>query len=172
MTAVDFTPAPPVAAALLACGLLPLVLLGVSRGPLRVAAPGRRFAWAAGITWGLWVVLAVTGGPDGGGMVTGALVLAAATLAGFTLWTLLAWGFTLSLVRAVGRVGTPAAAAIDAATDADCLTPETFTRDRLGVLLRFGLAEVRGGRVVLTPRWGWAAARLVTVLRTLFGLPL
>ena len=46
-----------------------------------------------------------------------------------------------------------------------------FARDRLGVLLRLGLAEVRGSDVVMVPGRGRRFALVAGSLRRVFGLP-
>ena len=168
--AVDFVPTPPVAFSLAACVLLPVALLTLSHGPLRVRAPGRRFVAAAAAVWAAWVAAMAAVRPDWVELVTGGLLLATATLAGFTLWTLVAWGFTVSMLLALARAGRPLTADewVLAYTRGKPLA--AFARDRLGVLLKFGLAEVRDGRVVMTPRRGRAFAKGAVVLRRVFGL--
>jgi hypothetical protein len=168
---IDFIPTLTVALSLAACGLLPAVLCGLSHGPLKVVAPGRRFVVAAGLTWAAWLVAVVAVSPGWVELVTGALLLATATLAGFTLWTLVAWGFTLSMLLALAHAGRPLSADEWARAYTGGKSLDAFARDRLGVLLRLGLAEVRGGEVAMTPCRGWAFARVTVALRKLFGLP-
>jgi hypothetical protein len=103
--------------------------------------------------------------------VTGVLLLATATLAGFTLWTLVAWGFTVSMLLALARAGRPLTADEWALAYTRGKPLEAFARDRLGVLFKLGLAEVQEGQVVMTPRRGRAFAKGAMVLRKLFGLP-
>lgn len=169
---IDFIPSPPVALALLAVGLMPVYLIALSHGPWTVAAPGRRFLVAAGTAWLTWVMLVIASrAADVVGVVAGGLLLATATLAGFTLWTLVAWGFTLTMLLMLARAGRPL-------TEAEWILAYTrgkplsvFARDRLGVLFKLGLAESRGDRVVMTPRRGRLFARATGLLRGLFGLP-
>jgi hypothetical protein len=168
---VDFTPPPAVALALLACCLLPVFLLSLSHGALRVAAPGRRFVLAAALAWVAWAGTVTVVHPDAVELLTGALLLAAATLAGFTLWTLVAWGFTLSMLLALRRAGRPLTVGEWALAYTRGKPLDAFARDRLGVLLKLGLAELRGGEVVMTPVRGRLFAKAAGVLRQLFGLP-
>jgi hypothetical protein len=167
---IDFVPTLPVAVSLAACASLPVSLLALSHGPLKVAAPGKRFVLAAAVAWVAWLAATAATRPDWVELVTGALLLATATLAGFTLWTLVAWGFTVSMLLALARAGRPLTADewVLAHTRGEPLA--AFAEDRLGVLLRLGLAEVRGGRVVMTPRRGRAFAKCAAALRKLFGL--
>src|SRR5437764_6602360 len=104
---VDFVPTLPAALSLAACALLPVLLLALSHGPLRVAAPGRRFVRAAALMWAAWAAAMTATAPGAVDLVTGVLLLATATLAAFTLWTLVAWGFTLSMLLALVRAGRP-----------------------------------------------------------------
>jgi hypothetical protein len=168
---IDFVPSLPVALSLTACVLLPAIVLALSHGPLKAAAPGRRFAVAVGLTWAAWLAAMMVVSPDWVDLVTGAMLLATATLAGFTLWTLITWGFTLSMLLALARAGRPLTADEWAFAYTRGKPLEAFARDRLGVLLRLGLAEVRGDEVAMTPRRGRAFVKTVAILRKLFGMP-
>jgi hypothetical protein len=167
---IDFIPTPPVAVSLAACVLLPAALLTLSHGPLKVTAPGKRFVVAAAAAWAAWLAATVATHPDWVELVTGALLLATATLAGFTLWTLVAWGFTVSMLLALARAGRPLTPGEWALAHTRGKPLAAFAQDRLGVLLRLGLAEVREGQVVMTPRRGRAFAKAAGALRKLFGL--
>ncbi|HVL11290.1 MAG TPA: hypothetical protein VM529_01910 [Gemmata sp.] len=167
---IDFLPTLPVAASLAACVMLPVALLVLSHGPFKVTAPGRRFVLAAGVVWTAWVATMIAVRPDWVDLVTGALLLATATLAGFTLWTLVAWGFTVSMLLALARADRPLTVDGWALAYTRGKPLAAFAQDRLGVLLKLGLAEVRGGEVVMTPRRGRAFAKAATMLRRLFGL--
>jgi hypothetical protein len=151
--------------------LLPAALLALSHGPLRVRAPGKRFVLAAALTWLAWLAAMVAVRPDWVELATGGLLLATATLAGFTLWTLVAWGFTVSILLALARADRPLAVDEWALAYTRGKPLAAFAQDRLGVLLKLGLAEVRDGEVAMTPRRGRAFAKAATVLRKLFGLP-
>jgi hypothetical protein len=168
---VDFIPTLPVALSLLACGCLPIVLLAVSHGPSRVAAPGRRFVLAIGIVWVAWLAAMLASSPEWVDLLSGMLLLATATLAGFTLWTLVAWGFTVSMLLALDRAGRPLSVEEWGLAYTRGKPLEAFTRDRLGVLFTLGLAEIRGADVAMTPVRGRALARIAVLLRVLFGLP-
>jgi len=168
---MHLVPPPPVVAALAAALLLPLLLALLSHGPWRVPAPGRRFAVAAAATAACWAAsLALFLPFDAADAAAGGLLLFAALLGGFTAWTLLAWGFTLSLLLALGRAGRPLSLPEWVSEYADGRTAEAFAEDRVGVLLRLGMARRQGRRVVMTPRLGRRTARVARLLRTLFGL--
>jgi hypothetical protein len=167
---VEFVPTVPVALSLAACGLLPLVLLTLSHGRSRVAAPGRRFVVATVVTWAAWLAAMIATAPEWVDLVSGVLLLATATLAGLTLWTLVAWGFTVSMLLALERAGRPSSVDEWALAATRGRSLEVFARDRLGVLLALGLAQVQGERVVMTPLRGQFVARTARALRLLFGI--
>jgi hypothetical protein len=172
MISIDFIPTPAIALSLLGVVSLPFCLLVLSHGPWKVPAPGRRFVLSAGLTVMLWIgLMFVPTSPVLVDVISGGLLLATALLAGFTLWTLVAWGFTVSMLLSLSRAGVP-------------LTPEewvlrytggtpvdAFARDRLGVLFRLGLAQAQGDQIVMTPGRGRRMARVVVLLRQIFGLP-
>lgn len=160
----------PVGIALVAGALLPVLLVVLGHGPWKVAAPGRRFLVAAallGSMAGVGVLLVPCSGCD---LVAALLILAGATLVVFVFWTLVAWGFTLTMLRAL-------AAADHALTEEEWIAAVTggrnltaFCTDRLSVLERFGCAARVGERVVLTRVTGRRTARLAIACRRLFGL--
>ena len=168
---IDFIPTLPVALSLAAGVLLPAVVFALSHGPAKVAAPGRRFVLAAVLTWCGWLAAMTAVTPTAVELVTGGLLLAAATLAGFTLWTLVAWGFTLSMLLALHRAARPLTAEEWVSVYTRGKPLDAFARDRIGVLLQLRLAQERGDDVDMTPGRGWMFARLTVLLRKLFGLP-
>jgi hypothetical protein len=168
--AVDFIPTLPVALSLAACAILPVALLALSHGPLKVRAPGKRFVVAVAVVWAAWVAAMIAVRPEWVELAAGGLLLATATLAGFTLWTLVAWGFTVSMLLALARAGRPITADEWALAYTRGKPLDAFARDRLGVLLKLGLAEVRDGQVVMTPRRGRTFAKGALALRRVFGL--
>ncbi len=147
-----------------------MVLLALSHGPLRIAAPGNRFIFAVAITWLLWIAAIIAIAPGWVDWLTGALLLATATLAGFTLWTLVAWGFTVSMLVALCRSERRLSEEEWALAYTGGKPLAAFTRDRLGVLLKLRLAEVQGDQVVMSPRRGLLFAKATTFLRNLFGV--
>ena len=167
---IDFVPSLPVAFSLGSCALLPLALLVLSHWPLKVTAPGQRFVLAAVAMWTAWLAAMIVCVPDLVDAVTGGLLLATTTLACFTLWTLIAWGFTLSMLLTLHRAGRPLQMDDWVAAYTRGKSLEAFALDRLGVLFKLGLAKMRDGKVVMTPGRGRVIARLAVLLRKLFGL--
>ena len=105
-------PEPATALALLVgFGLVVLVCL-MSHGALRITSPAKRFISAAAVSLVLWisgVVLMYMLGIEvvWNDLVAGALIMFTAILSWFTLWTLVAWGFSLSLLMALTRAVAP-----------------------------------------------------------------
>jgi hypothetical protein len=155
-----------------AAGLaLPLVLALLSHGPWKVRAPGRRFVLAALVTAAGWALfLAARRADPPGDLLASAMVLLTAVLAGFTAWTLVAWGFTVSLLMRLAQAGRPLTFEEWVAAYTGGRAVDRFAEDRLSLLLRAGVARLEGGQVRLTPGRGRRLARLVALLRRLFGV--
>ena len=168
---LDLIPTPAIADSLLAAILLPVLVVLLSHGVWKVQSPGRRFVVAALASLAAWMVLVLSRDSlDAVDVLAGALLLAAALLAGFTLWTLIAWGFTVSMLQTLARSDAPLTqeAWMTAYTGGRPL--EALTQDRLGVLFRLGLARREVDMVVMTPvRGGWMATA-AALLRRFFGL--
>jgi hypothetical protein len=167
---IDFIPSVPVAFSLGACAALPIVLLGMSHGPWKILAPGRRFVTAAVLIWATWLAAMAIGGPSWVDVVTGALLLATATVAGFTLWTLIAWGFTLSMLLTLERAQGPLTIEAWAREYTRGRSLEALARDRLGLLLRLGLAEIKDDKFLVPIRRGRWLGRIAYGCRRMFGL--
>lgn len=168
--AVDFVPSIPVVFSLFACGVLPVVLIALSHGIVRIARPGQRFIVATALTWMIWSAAMFAAMPNLIELLTGVLLLATGTLIAFTLWTLIAWGFTLSMLLTLSQANRPLSAEEWALAYTRGQALEAFTRDRLGILIKLGLASIQGNDVVMTPRRGRLFARVVVSLRKLFGV--
>ena len=167
---------PPIVAAALLCGFLPLTTLFIwARLTGWDASPGKRFVWATALSWAVWavaaIVIAVAGGPaPWQDIVVGGLILSGASVAGFILWSLLAWGFTASLLLALARSPAPLGFGDLVADYTGGGTLASFLRNRLGVLLRFNLAHEDGGDIVAERPAARAVVAVAKVLRRLFGL--
>jgi hypothetical protein len=168
---MNFIPSPAILAGIVAGCSLPIVVGVLSHGPWQVAAPGRRFHMAAALVTAGWICFHVWQGAfDVADLVASLLIWLTALLVGFSFWSLLAWGFTLSLLTALARAGRPLSFAEWVACYTGGGTVETFARDRLNLLLRAGLARQEGDLIRLTPGWGPRFAWLVDALRFAFGV--
>jgi hypothetical protein len=168
---IDFIPGPATATALIAAGTLPIWLMLLSHGPWKIVRPGKRFVLAALLSLGTWVVTLFLWPPGGAiDLISGASILILSLLAGFTLWTLVAWGFTLSMLLALRRTNRTLSLKEWIASYTGGKTVEAFGRDRLGVLFRFKLADRTGADEVEATGNGRRVAVIAIVLRKLFGL--
>jgi hypothetical protein len=167
-----FTPSLPIVVSLGAAFVLPAILVALSHGPWKVSAPGRRFVLAAVAALSGWGLSLFAVSPLAlADLVAGALILLAALLAGFTVWTLIAWGFTASLLMSLAREDRPVSLDEWVAAYTGDRTIETFARDRVQLLFRFDLATAEADRIVMTPGAGLRMARFARFLRVLVGLP-
>jgi hypothetical protein len=102
-------------------------------------------------------------------MVAGALIVAASILFWFVPWSLLAWGFSLHMLRVLAVAPAPVtleqwigAYTIGASID-------TLARNRLQVLLRFGMSRRADDRIAVT-RLGSVVAAAAGAIRMIMGL--
>lgn len=150
-------------------------LLVLSHPPLRIASPGRRFKAAAAAALALWVAASAVIGAAGlptsiFDVLSGAMILVGALMAGFIVWSLIAWGFTLSMLLAIARFD--GAVTVDewSALYARGKSMREICLDRVGVLLAFGLAKKRGEEVIVSGRISALGAKAVLWLRRLFAI--
>jgi hypothetical protein len=95
---------------------------------------------------------------------------AAAVIVCFILWSLLVWGFTISMLLALARAGGPTSIEAWAVLYAGGGGMAEIGENRAGLLLsaRFAV-RTPGGVYVLTREGRWAA-RALRMLRALFGV--
>ena len=98
------------------------------------------------------------------------LIWLTALLVFFSFWSLLAWGFTVSLLLALTRAEKPMTFEEWVRKYTGGGTIETFARDRLDLLLRAGFARLDGDQVRLLPGWGLRVAWLACTFRRVFGV--
>jgi hypothetical protein len=168
---VIWTPSSPIAAAIAAAVSLPLFLFALAHSPWRPKSPMRHFLSAAGASCGLLAALLFAMGqvewPD---LLAALVLLVASLLAGYTLWTLIVWGFTLAMLNVIEQrqhVGSIEAWCVAYAGDKGI---DAFTVNRCSLLLAADFAELQSSRELsITPR-GHLAAQLVKAVRWIFGL--
>jgi hypothetical protein len=168
---VIWIPPPPIGVALVASVSLPLFVLVLARGPWHIEAPMKRFiAAAVGAVLVMAIGLYFEGPTDWVELAAAIVLLLGSLLAGFTFWTLIAWGFTLSMLRVLeeNRGFDSVEAWCGAYTGGQGIGG--FASDRCGLLLRLGLVRHdEQGRLIATST-GRFAARFVTGVRYFFGL--
>ncbi len=131
----------------------------------------RHFLGAAALACGLMLLLLLAGGfgewPD---LFAALVLLAASLLAGYTLWTLIVWGFTLAMLNVLDqrrRLGSIEAWCTAYAGDTGI---DAFTLNRCGLLLAAGFARIESSRDLALTARGRVAARMVRAVRWIFGL--
>ena len=167
---MNFSLSLPVAAAIVAAAILPLLLALMGHGPKIFRVPGRRFVVAAGVVVIGWSLATFSLGcrlPD---FVAGGLILLGALLAEFTLWTLVAWGFTLTMLTTIADENEPISLDDWIRAYTGGRDVEAFAEDRLGVLFRLKMAKRHEGFVVSTPGRGANMAKVARLLQRMFGL--
>lgn len=166
-----FVPSLTIGAGIGAGLVLPAILAMLSHGPWKVTAPGRRFVLAALLTCGGWAgFLALQPSVSLADLLASAMILFTALLVIFSFWCLLAWGFTVSLLMALARAGHPLSFAEWVAAYNGGGNVETFTRDRLSLLLKYKMARLDGPNVRIIPGRGVLLVHLIVLLRRLFGV--
>jgi len=172
-----FVPAYPVAVSL----LLSLLFLGVLGLALHVAprrfASGSRFLLAIAITLVVWVALITTrsvslqpGSIPWSEAFAGLLILATSLVAVFSAWTLLAHGYTTSMLLAIAEQDRPFSLEDWMSRYGSGRGLQTLAHDRLAVLVNFGLIEVRGDTARLCGPKAYRFARLVMLATAFFGI--
>jgi hypothetical protein len=161
----------PIETVALALGVgLPLLVWSAQFASLRSAGIRFRIAGLADATILIVLCLLLPGPRDLDDVLGGVLLLATALLFWWVIWSLLAWGFTLTLLTALAEGGRPL-------TMNQWLTAymqggdlSTFARNRLQLLFGTGVAKRDGDHIVAT-RFGIVAARCVRIMRFVFGVP-
>lgn len=146
------------------------MLLCLSRGPCRITAPGPRFkvaTVAVSIGWGAFLLWDAS--PALADIVASLLIWLTALLVGFSFWSLLVWGFTVTLLMRLVEAPRPLRFDEWVAAYTGGGSAETFARDRLSILVGMGLARQEDEYVRLTSGWAVTFARFVGALRRGFG---
>lgn len=172
---MEIVPGPATATALiLATGFAPLIVV-LSHRPFRIADLRKRLLVGIAITdiIGVFAVVAfaiVGTALAWSDMIAGALVLVTAQWAFAVFWSLICWGFTLSLLQALKRLDRPAHVESWVREYAGSGGVDSLTRDRFSVLQKLKLVdENETSKLNVTPR-GKAIAAIAHVLRFYYGL--
>ena len=166
---MDFSLSPAIFAALASAIGLPMLLIFFSHGPLRIAPPGRRFVVTSVIVMVIWLGAIIMGGVNLPDAAAGVLILATALLVGFTIWTLIAWGFTLTMLRALADARRPISPEEWVVEYTGGQDLQAFGKDRLSLLLKSRLGVLEGERVLPTSK-GRFGARVGFFLRWLLAI--
>ena len=167
---MNFLPGPMQITAIGLSLLLPLLLLCYARIPgLRGA--GRLFRYGCMTVPVLYVAACLTlpGPRDAGDVISGILLLATAMLLCYVFWSLLAWGFTLTLLTALSKDSRPVTLEQWISIYMRGGNLGDFAHNRLRLLTGSGMVALSQHRVELT-RLGIAMARFVKLVRFATGL--
>ncbi len=165
---------PPLLAIAFVAAFVPFGLLLLIARTAAPIPPGRRFVLATATAWGIWLLgaawLASSGPLPWQDLLASVFVLFGTSIAGFILWSLLAWGFTASLLLSLARAGEPVTLERLVADYTGGGTLRSFLENRLGVLLRLNLVRRDGDLIVVLGPPARAFAGLASGLRRWFGV--
>lgn len=163
-------PGPLQITAILLSALLPLVLFGYARIGVFHGA-GRLFRAGSLTVIALFAAgcLALPGSRDIGDVVGGVLLLTTAILLCHVLWSLLAWGFTVTLLTALAGAAQPLTLEQWASAYMRGGDLSGFAHNRLRLLVGSGMAISRDGRIAVTPL-GMMTVRVVRLIRFATGM--
>lgn len=166
---MDFVPNWSIFAALAAAFSIPVVLWISGRTSMR-GNLGARLKTALAASWALWLTAHFASTPSSlWDFLAGAAILTTAAMIAFNVWSLLSWGFMLSLLLALSRQDQPISADewIEAHSGG---TYRIFSRNRLNVLLGMGLAQESEGRVSVASVLGRLMARAALFASVWYGV--
>jgi hypothetical protein len=149
---------------------LPLLLLCCAQIP-GIRGAGSRFRLVCFIAAGLFAVACLTlpGQRHFDDVLGGILLLATAIMLSHVLWSLLAWGFTLTLLTALTKAGKPLTTEQWAAAYMQGGDLSTLAHNRMRLLLGSGMVVATDGKIAMTSR-GTAIVHLVKLVRFATGL--
>jgi len=167
---MNLLPGPAQTAAICLSVALPLLLLGYAQIP-GIRGAGNRFRIGCVTVAGLFAIacIALPGERQLDDVIGGILLLATAVLLVYVFWSLLAWGFTLTLLTSLAQAGRPLTEEQWAAAYMQGGNLGAFARNRLKLLLGSGMV-VAGNEKVSTTAKGLMVARLVKLVRFATGL--
>jgi hypothetical protein len=156
--------------AIVLSAMLPLVLLGYARIGLFRGA-GRLFRAGSLTAIALFVAACILlpGPRDIGDVVGGALLLTTTILLCHVFWSLLAWGFTVTLLTALASAAQPLTLEQWASAYMQGGSLRGFAHNRLSLLVGSGTATSRDGRIAVTSL-GLLLVRVVSVIRFATGM--
>ncbi|PDT91417.1 hypothetical protein CO669_05290 [Bradyrhizobium sp. Y36] len=167
---MNMLPGPAQAAAIGLSAALPLLLLCYAR-IAATGGSGRRFRLGCVSILALYAIacVALPGQRHLDDVVGGLFLLATAMMFFYILFSLLAWGFTLTLLTALDKAGRPLTLEQWAVAYMQGGDLGTFTHNRLKLLVGAGMLTIADGKLAPTTK-GVAVARLVKFVRLSTGL--
>lgn len=167
---MNFLPGPAQTAAICLSAALPLLLLCYGR-IAAIRGAGRRFRLGCLSVVALFAIacIALPGQRQLDDVVGGLFLLATAMMLCYVLFSLLAWGFTLTLLTALVQAGRPLTLEQWAAAYMQGGDLGTFAHNRLKLLIGSGMVTTTDSKLTPTTK-GLAVAHLVKLVRFVTGL--
>jgi|HubBroStandDraft_5_1064220.scaffolds.fasta_scaffold46916_2 hypothetical protein len=167
---MSILPGPLQISAIILSATLPLLLLGYARIGLFRGA-GRLFRAGSLTAFALFAAACILlpGPREIGDMVGGVLLLTTAILLCHVFWSLLAWGFTVTLLTALEGAAQPLTLEQWASAYMQGGDLGGFAHNRLRLLVGSGMAIARDGRIAVTPL-GMMTVRVVRLIRFATGM--
>ena len=167
---MNMLPGPAQSAAICLSVALPLLLLCYARIPA-IRGSGRRFRLGCLSVIALYLIacIALPGPRHLDDLLGGLFLLATAMMLCYVLFSLLAWGFTLTLLTALFEAGRPLTSAQWAAAYMQGGDLGTFAHNRLKLLIGSGMVITSDGKLAPTTK-GLAVAQIVKLVRLSTGL--
>jgi hypothetical protein len=167
---MNILPGPLQTTGIVLSALLPLILyfyarIGVFRGAGRLFRAGVITI----ITLFALGCIGLPGARDARDAFGGMLLLLTAILLCHIFWSLLAWGFTVTLLTAIAGAGKPLALEQWISAYMQGGEPSGFAHNRLRLLIGSGMVVAREGRITVTP-FGMLTARVVRLIRFATGI--
>jgi hypothetical protein len=158
-------PSPIQATAILLAVGFPAILFCCSR----IGGTGRRFRIAAAAAATLFAAACFARSCTFEDALSGALLLAGALIFWWIFWSVLVWGFTLTMLTSLARYKQPATLREWMSLYSRRDDTHAFAHNRMQLLLGSHLVTAVDGKIILTPT-GILIARLVNFLRSFFGI--
>jgi hypothetical protein len=167
---MNILPGPLQITAIVLSALLPPLLFCYARTGA-FAGAGRLFRAGCITMIGLFTAacLALPGPRDAGDVLSGILLLATAILLCHVFWSLLAWGFTVTLLTALARSPQPLTLQQWSSAYMQGGDFSGFAHNRLRLLIGTGMVISSDGRITLTP-FGIITAGLARLIRFATGI--
>jgi len=175
---ISFPPPIPISIAILAGIAIGPLLLLLSYKPFRIAGTGHRLLVAIALSVTAWLAASWLSGAFAvgfaevlGNVIVGALILAGASIVAFIPWSLLNWGFTLTLLLNIANEAKPITLEgwMDRFGGSDDGSQALFN-GRLRMLISTGMATADGQQIKLTRYLGNFTGFVSTVAAILFNI--
>lgn len=172
---IEIIPGPATASGIVAGAAIPLVTFILSHRPFKITSLQHRFLISCGISFLVWGAFVFTYAINAqsvlwSDMLSGILFFLTAIIAFGILWSLICWGFTLSLLKALAESQSAKNQTAWFALYGGGSTTQDFMYDRLSILLALGLAQHKNETIKLTSSSGHFMAIFVRILRKMYGL--